>query len=179
MSILHYNDQSNQPEATDWIGQLHKQLRGWIEAWQPIQPILGNLGWSLTTLAVRPSRRWRARSCSLGLRKRGFFREGTSGKTEKPLTWLKFDRSCSSPVQGETYSKAIGSVIIASTMKSHLHKSVSRAWIGWDDSLRLTSSPRDHVHCSNLCKQPLAWIIVSMVTTFSVTRSQHTSIPQT
>lgn len=52
MSILHYNDQFNQPEATDWIGQLHKQLRGWIEAWQPIQLILGNLGWSLTTLFV-------------------------------------------------------------------------------------------------------------------------------
>jgi hypothetical protein len=50
LPVPHYNDQSNQPEAIDWIGQLHKRLRGWIEAWQPIQPILGNLGWSLTTL---------------------------------------------------------------------------------------------------------------------------------
>jgi hypothetical protein len=51
-------------------------------------------------------------------------REGTSGKTKKPLSWLV---TLASGKVGKTYTNAIGMVIIASTMNSHLRVPVSRA----------------------------------------------------
>lgn len=36
-------------------------------------------------VAVTPARRSRARACWVGVRRRGFWREGTSGKMKKPL----------------------------------------------------------------------------------------------
>ena len=58
--------------------------------------------------AVRPESRALAKEWSDGVRKRGFFREGTSGKTRKPR-------------------REMGIVIMASTMNNHLHVLVIRA----------------------------------------------------
>lgn len=62
--------------------------------------------------------------CSFSLRKRGFFLEGTSGKTKKPLVLM----SCVSRAWvWKTYTNAIGIVIMASTINNHLHESCQRS----------------------------------------------------
>jgi hypothetical protein len=56
----------------------------------------------------------------------------------------------------KAYTKAMGMVITASTMKSHLHNAISGIGSAIPYILQLTSSQRGHVYCSDWCKRPLA-----------------------